>query len=84
MIDISDKESAHREAYAAGEIFMAPATLARIKAGTVEKGDVLTVAQVAALKGEVHHYNLDIPVSYTHLSKEMSSLRQFFTGSARP
>lgn len=49
MIDISDKESTHREAYAAGEIFMAPATLARIKAGTVEKGDVLTVAQVAAI-----------------------------------
>lgn len=49
MVDVSDKEISRREAYAAGEITMAPATLARIKAGTVEKGDVLAVAQVAAI-----------------------------------
>ncbi len=49
MVDVSDKESTLREAYAAGEIIMAPATLARIKAGTMKKGDVLAVAQVAAI-----------------------------------
>lgn len=49
MVDVSDKESTLREAYAAGEIVMAPATLARIKAGTMKKGDVLAVAQVAAI-----------------------------------
>ena len=49
MVDISEKEITRREAYAAGEVAMAPATLARIKAGTVAKGDVLAVAQVAAI-----------------------------------
>ncbi len=49
MVDISDKESSRREACAAGEIFMAAATLERIKAGAMEKGDVLAVAQVAAI-----------------------------------
>lgn len=49
MVDVSDKESTRREAYAAGEVTMAPATLARIKSGAVEKGDVLAVAQVAAI-----------------------------------
>ena len=49
MVDISKKESTRREAYASGEITMAPATLARIKAGRVKKGDVLSVAQVAAV-----------------------------------
>lgn len=49
MIDVSDKESTQREAYAAGEIIIAPATLARIREGTMKKGDVLAVAQVAAI-----------------------------------
>lgn len=49
MVDVSEKKVTHREAYAAGEIVMAPATLSRIKAGTLEKGDVLAVAQVAAI-----------------------------------
>lgn len=49
MVDISEKESSSREAYAAGEITMAPSTLARVEAGTMKKGDVLAVAQVAAI-----------------------------------
>ncbi|NLI69819.1 MAG: cyclic pyranopterin monophosphate synthase MoaC [Firmicutes bacterium] len=49
MVDVSGKASTLREAYAKGEITMAPATLERVKAGTVEKGDVLGVAQVAAV-----------------------------------
>ncbi len=49
MVDISDKESSRREACAAGEILMDAATMERIRAGAMEKGDVLAVAQVAAI-----------------------------------
>jgi len=49
MVDVSEKEQTIREAYAKGEIFMAPETLDRVMAGTMAKGDVLGVAQVAAV-----------------------------------
>lgn len=49
MVDISEKESTYREAYARGEIVMAPATLTRVRKGTIKKGDLLAVAQVAAI-----------------------------------
>lgn len=49
MVDVTDKEHTRREAYARGEVLMAPATLERIKTGTMAKGDVLAVAQVAAI-----------------------------------
>lgn len=49
MVDISAKGETLREAYARGEITMAPETLARIITGSMAKGDVLGVAQVAAV-----------------------------------
>ncbi|MGM0652905.1 MAG: cyclic pyranopterin monophosphate synthase MoaC [Bacillota bacterium] len=49
MVDVSEKEQTSREAYAKGEILMAPETLNRVIAGTMTKGDVLGVAQVAAV-----------------------------------
>jgi cyclic pyranopterin phosphate synthase len=49
MVDVSTKADTAREALAAGEIVMQPATLARIRAGQVAKGDVLAVAQVAGI-----------------------------------
>lgn len=49
MVDVSEKEQTTREAYARGEISMAPETLSRIRAGNMAKGDVLGVAQVAAV-----------------------------------
>lgn len=49
MVDVSQKAPTLREAYARGEIVMAPATLARVREGTMAKGDVLAVAQVAAI-----------------------------------
>ncbi|HHX59091.1 MAG TPA: cyclic pyranopterin monophosphate synthase MoaC [Candidatus Moranbacteria bacterium] len=49
MVDVSGKKSTHREAYAAGEIAIAPQTLVRIREGTMKKGDILAVAQVAAI-----------------------------------
>jgi cyclic pyranopterin monophosphate synthase len=49
MVDVSAKDQTLREAYARGEILMTAETLARVKAGSMSKGDVLGVAQVAAV-----------------------------------
>ena len=51
MVDVSDKEETHREAIATGNVYMKRETLDRIKEGTMKKGDVLSVAQVAGIMG---------------------------------
>jgi cyclic pyranopterin phosphate synthase len=51
MVDVTDKEITAREAEARGEITMAKETIALVKAGKMAKGDVLAVAQVAAVMG---------------------------------
>lgn len=49
MVDVSDKANTQRVAIASGVIRMQPATLARIRSGQVAKGNVLAVADVAAV-----------------------------------
>lgn len=49
MVDVSAKEETMREAVAGGRVDMRPETLALIAAGSVAKGDVLAVAQVAGI-----------------------------------
>ena len=49
MVDVSDKPNTHRTASASGMLRMQPETLARIRSGKIAKGDVLTVADVAAV-----------------------------------
>ncbi|SEF96279.1 cyclic pyranopterin phosphate synthase [Caloramator fervidus] len=49
MVDISEKEPTKREAVAIGSIYMKLETLKRIHEGTIKKGDVLAVAQVAGI-----------------------------------
>lgn len=51
MVDVSGKPVTLRVARAAGEVRMAAATLARIRAGDVAKGDVLAVARLAGIMG---------------------------------
>lgn len=51
MVDVSDKAETDREAVAKGFIYMKKETLNRIYEGTVKKGDVLSVAQVAGIMG---------------------------------
>lgn len=51
MVDVSAKEVTRRRARAEGEIHMRSSTLDAIRANTVEKGDVLTVARLAAIGG---------------------------------
>ncbi|MRS02931.1 cyclic pyranopterin monophosphate synthase MoaC [bacterium] len=50
MVDVSEKTETTRVAIACGEIRMKPETLVLIKAGTMKKGDVLTVAQIAGIQ----------------------------------
>jgi cyclic pyranopterin phosphate synthase len=49
MVDVGAKPDTPREAVARGEVWMQPATLAMIQDRTVAKGDVLAIAQVAAV-----------------------------------
>lgn len=49
MVDVSEKNETFRTAAAAGTVKMSAATLEAIRSGGVYKGDVLAVAQVAAI-----------------------------------
>jgi cyclic pyranopterin phosphate synthase len=49
MVDISDKPDSSRIAIAKGEIVMRKETLDLIEAGSINKGDVLSVAQLAGV-----------------------------------
>ena len=49
MVDVGDKEATHRIAVAGGTVRMEAATIALIREGRAAKGDVLGVAQVAAI-----------------------------------
>ena len=49
MVDVSEKSSTQRVAIASGVLRMQPTTLARLREGTIKKGDVLAVADVAAV-----------------------------------
>lgn len=49
MVDISEKAETARTATATSAVTMSPETLRAIKEGTVGKGDVLAVAQVAGI-----------------------------------
>jgi cyclic pyranopterin phosphate synthase len=51
MVDIGAKPDTERIAVAKAEVHMLPNTLSLIQAGTMKKGDVLTVAQLAGVMG---------------------------------
>jgi len=51
MVDVSEKQPSERTATAKGSVLMQPETLAKIMAGGVKKGDVLSVAQLAGIMG---------------------------------
>jgi len=54
MVDVSAKSSTQRIAIASGILRMQLATLERIRAGQIAKGDVLTVADVGAVMAAKH------------------------------
>ena len=49
MVDVGAKAETARRARATGRIRMQPATLARIRAGAIGKGDVIGIARLAAI-----------------------------------
>lgn len=51
MVDVDDKPFTIREAVASGSIYMKEDTLKKISNGSIKKGDVLAVAQVAGIMG---------------------------------
>jgi cyclic pyranopterin phosphate synthase len=51
MVDVGAKEETARAASASGRVVMKPETVAIVREGRAAKGDVLAVAQVAAIMG---------------------------------
>jgi cyclic pyranopterin phosphate synthase len=50
MVDVTEKEETERTAIAKGSVLMQSETLAKIEAGVVKKGDVLSVARLAGIQ----------------------------------
>ncbi|MCX7788511.1 MAG: cyclic pyranopterin monophosphate synthase MoaC [Spirochaetes bacterium] len=51
MVDVSDKPATLREAKAKGRITLLPSTLTLLLQGNMPKGDVFSVARIAAIQG---------------------------------
>ncbi len=63
MVDVSDKTPTDRQAVAAGQVRMLPATFAAIEGGNAPKGDVLATARVAGIMAAKQTANL-IPLCH--------------------
>ena len=66
MVDVGEKAVTTRTAVAAGEVHMAPATLAAIRDGAAPKGDVLAAARIAGILAAKRTPEL-IPLCHTLL-----------------
>ena len=51
MVEVGKKKDTNRMAAAKGSVYMNSETLAKVKKGTMEKGDVLSVARIAGVMG---------------------------------
>ena len=51
MVEVGHKEDTRRVAVATGKIYMKEKTISLIKDGLIDKGDVLSVAQVGGIMG---------------------------------
>ena len=63
MVDVTDKNETCRAAMAAGEILVSREVLNKIRAGTMSKGDVLAVAQIAGIMAAKRTWEL-IPMCH--------------------
>ena len=80
MVDVSEKPGTQRVAIASGILRMQPATLARIRAGSIAKGDVLTVADVGAVMAAKRTADM-IPMCHT---LALSGVEVMFSDIAEP
>ena len=69
MVDVSEKAQTYRVARAAATVRMAKATMDRIREGSIGKGDVLAVAQVAGIMAGKKNSEL-IPMCHPLLLKK--------------
>ncbi|MGD0878881.1 MAG: cyclic pyranopterin monophosphate synthase MoaC [Anaerolineales bacterium] len=75
MVDVGDKPETERLAIAQGEVMMKKETLGLIRAGSIKKGDVLTVAQIAgitAAKRTADLIPLCHPLPITHIDVSLT------------
>ena len=63
MVDVTEKAVTRRRAEAAGEIHVSREIMEHIQNGTMKKGDVLAVAQVAGIQAAKHNWEL-IPMCH--------------------
>ncbi len=63
MVDVGDKAVTERQAIARGRVTMQPETLALVQAGSIKKGDVLSIAQIAGILAAKQTSNL-IPLCH--------------------
>jgi len=76
MVDVGHKDDTQREAVARGRVLLKPKTLALIEAGSIKKGDVLAVAQVAGIMAAKRTHELVPmchPLMLTHVSLEFET-----------
>jgi cyclic pyranopterin phosphate synthase len=71
MVDVSAKADTERVAIAKGEITMHAATLALIRAGKIEKGEVFAVARVAGILAAKRTHEL-IPLCHPLLVTDLA------------
>jgi cyclic pyranopterin phosphate synthase len=74
MINVGHKPDTERIAIAKGEVLMRKETLSLIQAGTLKKGDVLTVAQLAGIMGAKRTFELIPlchPISLSHVELQL-------------
>ena len=76
MVDIGSKAVTKRKAIASGTIFMKQKTFDTILAGKVNKGDVLSIARLAAIQGSKQTsflIPLCHPISLSHINVEFKN-----------
>ncbi|WP_438767187.1 cyclic pyranopterin monophosphate synthase MoaC [Kushneria sp. TE3] len=71
MVDVSDKQSSHREAVATGRIIMQPETLKLLADGDMPKGDVLATARIAGIQAAKRTHEL-IPLCHALMLSKVS------------
>ena len=88
MVGVSEKNETFREAEAWGRIVMAPETVQKIREGSMAKGDVLAVAQVAGIQAAKHCWELipmchQVPLSGVDIAFELTGTAVEIRAAAR-
>ena len=88
MVDVSAKPATERVATARAVVRMSPDTAARVAAGDLPKGDVASVARIAAIQGAKRTADLiplchPLPLSFVDVSAELREREVVLTAEAR-